>query len=379
MFLIFQMKKILFVTIDHFSNINPSLEKQLRQHYPDHEVEVLMLKPLLVKNYPVLLMGALAILGEYFSDFILGKKQLLNLKKYIYFTPYMLRYFKREIEKHLKKNQYHFIFQTQSLFDSSSNDTPNFVYTDHTVLNNLNYPLINPDEYRFSDRYMALEKEIYEKATQVFVMSANIKDSLVRQYGIKEEKIRLVYVGSNTTINNQINRDKYAKKNILFVGKDWERKGGPLLAEAFKIVQQSIPDASLTILGCSPDLRLKNCHVLGKVPLDEVADCYNKASLFCLPTRREPFGVVFIEAMLNRLAIVTNTVGATPELVINNENGYRLNYDAAEYAQTLITLLNDPDLCERLGNKSYTLAKQTYTWDNVGDLIAKNINEAVSP
>lgn len=372
------MKKILFVTIDHFSNINPSLEKQLRLHYPDHELEILKLKPLLIKNYAVLLIGALAIISEYFYDFVKGKKEILKLKKYIYFTPYIMRYFKREIEKHVKKNQYSFVFQTQSLFDSSSSHTPNFVYTDHTVLNNLNYPLINADEYRFSERYLVLEKEIYENATQVFVMSANIKDSLVNQYGIKEDKIRLVYVGSNTIITDEVNRDKYSNKNILFVGKDWERKGGPLLAEAFKIVQQSIPDASLTILGCSPNIKMHNCHVLGKVPLDEVARCYKQATVFCLPTKREPFGVVFIEAMLNRLAIVTNTVGATPELVINSENGYRLNFNAEEYAQVLIKLLNDPALCEQLGNRSYTLAKQTYTWDNVGKLISKNINQVIS-
>ena len=89
-------------------------------------------------------------------------------------------------------------------------------------------------------------------------------------------------------------------------------------------------------MGCTPPIMLKNCHALGKVSLEEVANHYNKASVFCLPTKREPFGVVFIEAMVNRLAIVTNTIGATPELVFNDKNGYRLAYDATEYAEALL-------------------------------------------
>jgi glycosyltransferase involved in cell wall biosynthesis len=123
---------------------------------------------------------------------------------------------------------------------------------------------------------------------------------------------------------------------------------------------------------------LPNCTILGDVSLEKVAEYYDKASVFCLPTKREPFGIVFIEAMLNRLAIVTSSIGATPELVVNNENGYRLNYEASEYAVTLIRLLNDPLTLKTFGDRSYLIAKQSYTWDLVGELIAQNINNAMT-
>ena len=48
------MKKILFVTLDEFSNINPSLEKQLTRHFPEHELQSLQLKTNLKKNSLVL-------------------------------------------------------------------------------------------------------------------------------------------------------------------------------------------------------------------------------------------------------------------------------------------------------------------------------------
>lgn len=372
------MKKILFIALDEFSNINPSLEKQLQKHFPNLEIELLVLKSIFKRSYGIILLSIMAVLREYGVDFLRGRKSIFSLKKFIYHTSFSMNYFNGKIKRKLINNKYAFIFQTQSVFDSSNPHTPNFIYLDHTNLNNLNYKYIKPEEYLSSSRYLKLEHQIYTKATLLFVMSENIKDSLVKQYGISEDKIKMVYAGSNSKINKEVNQQKYASKNILFVGKDWERKGGPLLIEAFKIVQQSIPDAKLTILGSTPSSQLKNCTIHGDVPLEQVSKYYNQASVFCLPTKREPFGIVFIEAMLNRLPIVTNSVGATPELVINGENGYLLNNQVNEYAHALITLLNNPALCEQYGTKSYEIASQSYNWDNVGNLISQYIKEKIT-
>jgi glycosyltransferase involved in cell wall biosynthesis len=372
------MRTILFVTLDEFSNISSSLEGQLRKHFPDHEIETLVLKSKLKKDYIILFLSVLAVFPQHFVDFVIGNKSLLTFRKHLYHTPFIMRYFNRKIGKRLTTRKYAFIFQTQSVFDTSSLSTPNFIYTDHTNLNNLNYPLINPARYLSSKTYIKMEWMIYEHATLLFVMSSNIKDSLVQQYGISPDKVKLVYAGSNTKILPDVNPKKYANKNILFVGKDWERKGGPLLVEAFEHVLQEIPDATLTIIGSNPRISIRNCTVVENVPVEQVSAYYNEASVFCLPTKREPFGIVFIEAMLNHLPIVTNSIGATPELVLNNENGFRLNYDAREYADTLIQLLNDPIRCEQMGERSYQLAQANYTWDNTGRLIGKYIKEKLA-
>ena len=59
-------------------------------------------------------------------------------------------------------------------------------------------------------------------------MSSNISKSLVEQYHCKDEKIETVYCGSNVAVESMGESDdkKYSNKNILFVGVDWERKGG---------------------------------------------------------------------------------------------------------------------------------------------------------
>jgi glycosyltransferase involved in cell wall biosynthesis len=361
------MSKILFVQVGSgFRNPNKHLITYLRNNFPENEIEILDVLEVVKKNYLTLIINLFYMLKEYFFDLITSRKSLRKYKAHLLGTPYLFKQFSKIIQQQLRKEDYLFILQTQSMCDSS-NETkvPFFIYTDHTNLNNLNYAHIRQTEYLHSNAYVKLEKHAFDMAKLIFVMSMNIKESLMNQYSISEEKIKIVYVGTNTAAPVRLNPEKYSKKNILFVGKDWERKGGPLLVDAFKIVQQAIPDASLTIMGCTPALKLKNCFVHGEVSLKVVEEIYSHASLFCMPTLREPFGIVFLEAMFNRLPVITNNIGATPHLIKNGYNGYILDYDRHTLAEILITLLNSPKKCSEMGNNAYESVQELYTWENV--------------
>jgi len=160
---------------------------------------------------------------------------------------------------------------------------------------------------------------------------------------------------------------------------DWERKGGPQLVEAFKRVRQVHPDAQLTIVGCSPQVDVPNCHVIGRVPKEEVARYYTEASVFCLPTRREPFGFVFIEAMAYGLPIVATNIAAIPDFVTPGETGYMVEPDDVRgLAYALIELIGDPEKCRAFGAKGYRVSKAHYSWDNVVRIMQNSIYAAIA-
>ena len=71
------------------------------------------------------------------------------------------------------------------------------------------------------------------------------------------------------------------------------------MVEAFRRVLQTHPDARLAVVGCSPSVNVPNCEIVGRVPVDKVAGYYPRASVRCLPSRLEPFGIVCIEAYLH--------------------------------------------------------------------------------
>ncbi len=321
------------------------------------------------RNLPPLALNVAREFGV--SAFAGGERFRRHLLK----TSYFFHRTRRALLQRLESRRYAFTFQTQSLFDASIPGTPHFIYTDHTHLENLKYPAWTAAT-PFSREWAELEKSAYHNASMVFTMSENISRSLVQEYGCPLQRIACVYAGSNVSAPawEIIDRGRFHAKNILFVGIDWERKGGPILLEAFRLLRDAHPDAALTIVGCSPRIHQAGVHVVGRVPLTQVAGYYRTASIFCLPTLNEPFGLVFLEAFSYGLPIVATRIGAIGEIVQDGESGYLVAPQSAdELADRLKRLLDDPLLCERFGSRGRDWVGRRYSWDATGSRIAAHI------
>jgi len=274
-----------------------------------------------------------------------------------------------------QKKNYTFTFQTQSFFDVSFPGVPNFLYTDHTHLANLYYPEFNLKKL-YPKKWINLEKSVYKNSAINFTMSTHVSQSINEHYHCSKDKIKNVYVGSNSEPTTTHNDDRYKKQNILFLGVAWERKGGPQLIKAFKIVREALPDATLTIVGCSPKIEVENCTIIGRVPLNEVNQYYGQASIFCLPTRLEPFGIVFIEAFSNKLPVIASNIGAIPDFVSEGKSGYAVDPDDTEsLAAHLIELLSSPTKCKEFGEAGFNLVKDRYTWESTGKRLHEEITQ----
>lgn len=370
--------KILFIGFDDFSHINAPVIEQLTNHFKMYQIKKVWLKPQLKKEKVTLAIAFGAMLWELGDDFLSGHKKWKNWRNHFYSTGYMIRALSRIAKNETLKENYVFTFQTQSLFKCPGGRLGHFIYTDHTNLNNLNYKLINQQEYLASKSFRLKEREIYQEASSIFVMSENIRRSLIEQYGISPEKTHLVFAGATTGQQTVSNREKFKRKNIVFAGKDWSRKGGPLLLEAFKKIKIQIPDATLTIIGSNPKTQLDGVIVRGVVPKSDVVKAFQEATVFCLPTKREPFGMVFIEAMFNRLPVVCTTCGATPDLIENGKNGFLIPFQSEALAEKLCILLENPQMAEQFAEEGFKKASTIYTWDNVGERMAAVIRNQIS-
>ncbi|MDP6683008.1 MAG: glycosyltransferase family 4 protein [Desulfobacterales bacterium] len=364
-----------FIKIGSFSHINDSVVQALRNSFPNYEIDIIDIWHDIIKRYDVL--NFINTLKMYAKEIIRANKRF---DQCMLRTPFLFQKVKSKIVEKLEHQEYTFTFQTQSLFDCSIPSIPHFVYTDHTHLANLRYPAFSISDL-YSDSWIELEKSIYKNAALNFTMSRNVESSLITQYACDADRVRCVYAGNNVKgIEKEVFDDRrYANKNVLFVGVDWKRKGGPQLAEAFKIVLKSHPDARLVIIGCSPSLDLPRCEILGKIPLKDMKYYYKKASIFCLPTRIEPFGIVFLEAMAYGLPVVASNIGAIPDFITRGENGYLVDPDdTRQLADRIIMLLNDPSLCSQFGVAGSKLVRNRYTWDKTGKQIRDSIMGIVS-
>lgn len=371
--------KILFVKLGNFSLVNDNILLLLKREFGNYEIEVIDVKDIWKEKLTMsdYIKNLYFFTIEYGKDFLKGNKKIKDAYSWTFGTSYIAAKTNEKIQELVKDKKYKFTFQTQALFNAKISGIPHFIYTDHTTRTNLLYPSINPRQYIRSNKFIEQEEVIiYKDADAIFTCGSLISYSLLNQYHIPENKILTVYAGSNVTNEYIPNNTRYKAKNILFVGVDWERKGGPILLKIFEKILQKHPDASLTIIGCSPkNITLPNCTVVGNIPASKLFTYYNAATIFCLPTLREPFGIVFVEAMHYKLPIVANNIGCIPDMVIDNFDGFLVNNDVDKYAEKICELLDDPDKCKLFGENGYNLAQTKFNWESVGSRIKNEIDK----
>lgn len=366
-------QKIAFIKCGAFSHTNERTMQALAREFPEFDLDVIDVEHDLVQTKGIL--NLLSVVRMYGSDILLGKREAWQC---LIKTTYIFKKIKQAVIQHLKKGGYVFSLQTQSLFDASVPGLPHFVYTDHTHLANLDNPIFDRAKL-FPRSWIDLEKTIYHNATLNFTMSHNISESMIRQYGCDPQKVVCVYVGANAIFDSiKMNPRKYANKHILFVGVNWEMKGGPELLEAFKKILLVHPDAQMTIVGCSPKIDLPNCHVVGRVPVEEVGKYYEQASVFCLPTRTEALGIVFIEALTHKLPLVANNIEAVPNFIEEGKTGYLVEpNNIQQLADAMQDLLGNPNKCRTFGERGYQVVSEKYSWEKVGKRLRENIERAI--
>jgi len=349
-----------------------SVEKMLAESFPEFAIDHFSIVEIIKQHPAWIAPNLLYTFGESGRAML---QRRLTLREAYLTTTFAFRRLHLAMRKLIVPGRHAFSFQMQSLYDTSVPGVPHFVYTDHTHLSNLHYPDFDRRQLR-SRGWLRLERSLYHNATTVFTRSTDVAADLNRFYDVPPDKVECVWAGSNVAIDAQARQqnDDYSNQRILFVGIDWERKGGPELIAAFREVLRSHPRAQLVIAGAAVTPDVPNCTVLGRISAAELARHYQQASIFCLPTKREPFGIAFVEALQHRLPIVATRVGAVPDMVSEDVNGYLVAPgEIAPLTERLNRLLADPQLCRTMGERSYEQARDRYDWRRVGARIRAKI------
>lgn len=177
---------------------------------------------------------------------------------------------------------------------------------------------------------------------------------------------------------------------ILSVGR-WlasERyKGADELIQATSLLQSSIPDLHLAIVGGGDDLpRLKQLAaglgVSNRVSFlqarsrEELAGCYARAEVFALPSSGEGFGFVFLEAMAFAKPVVGLACGGITDLIEEGINGLFVPpRDSQGLAKALGQLLHDDSLRAQLGRAGSEIVRQKYCFDAFQGKLERIIEE----
>ena len=152
-------------------------------------------------------------------------------------------------------------------------------------------------------------------------------------------------------------------------------KGVDTVIRALPRVLRLFPDTSYLVVGNGNDRhrleRLANDtgvsdHVLvrGEVGEAELSRYYAMCDIFVMPSRKEGFGLVFLEAMAFAKPVIGGNHGGTPEVIVDGETGFLVRHgDAAALADHVIHLLGDEGLRRRMGEAGRRWVEENFAFE----------------
>src|SRR5690349_14645643 len=163
-------KHIAFIRPKAWPLANSIVDGVIKDQFPDHEVDVIDVSAMVRQRPTIILVNSIVTVLLYGVDIISRRKKF---RLAFWRTPYIFREIRKLIRNEVVAGDYSFSFQMQSLFDGSTPGVPHFVYTDHTHLQNMQYEANKNNLY--SAKWIALEKEIFQNASLIFVRSSNVR------------------------------------------------------------------------------------------------------------------------------------------------------------------------------------------------------------
>jgi glycosyltransferase involved in cell wall biosynthesis len=118
---------------------------------------------------------------------------------------------------------------------------------------------------------------------------------------------------------------------------------------------------------------------LGFVEHSKMQPHYARAHVFVLPSVRESFPLVLLEAMATGLPVVATAVGGVPEMVVHGETGLLVPpNDPAALGEAINALLDDPPRMKAMGSRGKERVREHFTWDKVAERMAAYFREVRS-
>jgi glycosyltransferase involved in cell wall biosynthesis len=218
---------------------------------------------------------------------------------------------------------------------------------------------------RYGPSWFSRERACYQRAAAIAAFSENVVRSLVRDYGVPRGRITLVGAGANVVPERPMRTDD--GETIVFVGREFERKGGTVLLDAFELVRRRRPNARLLIAGPPRPLALPSgAEQLGPVPYDGLEALFARATVFAMPTLWEPFGIAFLDAMACGVPCVGTAVEAVPEIIEEGRTGLLVPPgDPVALADALVALLADPARAREMGAAGRARVLRQFLWSQV--------------
>jgi glycosyltransferase involved in cell wall biosynthesis len=211
--------------------------------------------------------------------------------------------------------------------------------------------------------------------------------SAVEDYRTDPGKVHVIPFGANVdappsdVVAATIDRKGFDPFRLLFIGRDWLRKGGDIVVAAADIARERGVPVRLDLVGLDavpqelPDYATNHGLLLksDRAMRDRLEDLLLQAHLVFVPSRAENYGITFCEAAAYGVPSLSSDAGGIPTIVRDGVSGYSLPSGSppAAYARAIEECHADRDRYRSLARASRSLYDETLNWEAFGDRLMR--------
>lgn len=232
---------------------------------------------------------------------------------------------------------------------------------------------------------------VLDHATKIVLPCQWAIDAALGYYHQLPEKVSLAEYGPNIDekdiVPHKWNYDGHL--HVLFLGVDWQRKGGIKAVEACRWLNENGVKTTLHIVGTpSLDEQIKKLHFVDYIGFlnkndrsqyERLKELISLCHCMLLPTRAECTGIAFCESTANGLPCFSYHTGGVPNYVLDGKNGYLLPLTASgeDFGKKIKECLNNGEL-EHMSKTCLDVYHKVLNWNVWGEKTAKALVEAVN-
>jgi glycosyltransferase involved in cell wall biosynthesis len=319
-----------------------------------------------------------------------GKKYLIER------NPRVLRTWGTHVAKNLSRETELVLGYSSQPFARLKTGKPMAFWTDAVFKSMIDYYDVYSNLCKESIRDgNAMEKAAIQNVSLAIYSSEWAAKEAIKHYGASPDKVKVVTYGANIDVHYTLEDIKARARqksmqpcNFLFMGVEWERKGGDKAVEIVRMLNQEGFKSNLTIIGVDPGEKVKTlefvtCHGFVSKSTAEgkslINNIISNSHFLLLPTRADCTPIVFSEFNAHGIPVITTREGGIPSIIKDGINGFMFDKDddASVYVHKIMELASNKQKYTELSKSAFNEYHQRLNWNHSMKKLQEVFKEAI--
>jgi glycosyltransferase involved in cell wall biosynthesis len=210
---------------------------------------------------------------------------------------------------------------------------------------------------------------------RIICISKIVRQKLIENFGIRPEKLKLIYPGVDLKLFDSVKSGEKEKDTVVFIGRLIPHKHVDDLINAVNLLKEKHKGIKLKVIGTGQEvdslvrqvgqLKLeRHVRFLGSIDYTDLVRELKKSEVLALPSTREGFGMVLVEAFACHVPCVAYYSDGVVDIIEDGKNGFLVEQrNVAQLADRISSLLKNKKKAEKFARNGRRKTERLFNWE----------------